>query len=193
MSGPRLSCAGTLLLASTLLAIACHGDSGPIIRVSLGTAAADQRNFVPASAFAEYVELPNDGDELRVILSSAESSCDQFRRQTDDELRVTLVFQYPRGMRPTVGTYAWAGHEAHGGLPQSPGIPYVRPHVRLGSRGLALPPGGTVDLTSVKLERHGAVGGTIRLEQSGGEGVGASSVFGSFLARICRTNPSKTP
>ena len=182
------------LLLSTLSvsysAFACRDNSPPVIQIVTGDLGEQQTNFTPQSGFAEYVELPNGGDELRVSLANYELNCEGYAPNPNSGVLVVLTFLLPVGQRPAVGTYPWPG------LPKGDKsadanfelkTPVVMPVIRIGKKSIALLPGGNVDIQRLNLERQGEVVGVMRLEQSGGEGQPPSRLFGSFTARVCRT------
>jgi hypothetical protein len=156
-----------------------------------GGSVEQQFSFAPKASFAEYVELPTIGDELRVTLANYELGCEGYSPAPDRGAQVTMTFLLPVGQHPTVGTYPWPG------LPESTNsagvafelkAPIVMPVVRMGKTSSALLPGGSVDIQSINLERQGEVTGVMRLEQSGGDGQPPTRLFGSFTARVCRTS-----
>ena len=179
-----------LTLVGPLLMFACRENSLPVIQIVAGNFGEQQIDFTPQSAFAEYVELSNGGDELRVTLANYELNCDGYAPNPDSGVLVVLTFLLPVGQRPSVGTYPWPG------LPKGDKsadanfelkTPVVMPVIRIGKKSIALLPGGNVDIQRLNLERQGEVVGVMRLEQSGGDGQPATRLFGSFTARVCRT------
>jgi len=175
------------LLSTALLMAGCRDEPMPAIQVTLGSGREQTVTFVPRSTYAEYVSLPTSGNELRITLTSNPTSCENFTPVPEGQWQVTVVTITPEGQVPGVETYPWVGHEAHGGTPAKPKLAYTMPHVRFGSRGYPLPPGGNLELTQVSLGRHGMVKGLLRFEQPGAAGQPATRLFGSFLAHVCRT------
>ncbi len=173
-----------------LFCAGCSREPVPAIELLLGSGQGSRQSFVPQSAFAEYTELPDSGDELVITLANFDISCDQLVPVPTSGTLVALAVVMPKGRHPERGTFAWAGHAAHGGTPTEPSVPYVVPQVNLANRSVALPPGGGLQLTEVELERHGLVRGILQFEQSGGPGVPASRLLGSFRARVCRASPA---
>ncbi len=180
-------------IATLLLAVSCRDRTEPVIQLVMGSGSEQNLNLAPKTAFAEYVELPTQGDQLRVVLASYPLSCDEYRPMSDHDLMITLTFIMPEGQRPTPGTYPWPG------LPPKVSsladldlkAPVVIPVVKHGSKSTTLLPGGSVDIQRLSLERQGEVAGVMRLEQSGEDGKPATRLFGSFAAKVCRTtNPT---
>ncbi len=179
-----------LTLIGTFLTLACRDNSLPVIQIVAGNLGEQQVDFTPQSAFAEYVELPNGGDELRVSLANYELNCDSYAPNPNSGVLVVLTFLLPVGQRPAIGSYPWPG------LPKGDKsadanfelkTPVVMPVIRIGKKSIALLPGGNVDIQRLNLERQGEVVGVMRLEQSGGDGQPPTRLFGSFTARVCRT------
>ena len=168
---------------------ACRERNEPTIQLVTGTSNEQQFSLTPKSSFAEYVELPTQGDQLSIVLTNFSSSCDEYTPTPTDGVMITMTFILPVGQHPVAGTYPWPG------LPPNVNslaeldlkAPIVIPVVKQGLKSMTLLPGGSVDLQQLSLERQGDVAGVMRLEQSGGNGQPATRLFGSFVARVCRT------
>ncbi len=188
--------AAAFVVASFMLVVGCRENDPSVIQIVAGGAGEQQLTFAPVASLAEYVELPNRGDELRVSLANYDLNCDGYSPNPDGGVLVVLTFLLPVGQHPIAGTYFWPG------LPKGDKstdadfelkTPVVMPVVRIGKRSIALLPGGNVDIQRLNLERQGEVVGVMRLEQSGGDGQPPTRLFGSFRARVCRTSmPSGT-
>jgi len=174
-------------------AAACVAESPSPIQVQVGTDPAERRTFVPRTALAEYLELPQVRGELRLTLADYEASCDVFVPPSDRQTYISVLVVTPDGTDPVPGSYAWAGHEAHGGSAGHPAHPYAMPKVQLGSRSTLLPPGGGVRLTKVSLERDGSVEGVLDFQFPGDSQRQATGLQGTFRARICKTNHAPKP
>jgi len=171
--------------------VGCRDNNPSVIQIVAGNSSDQQLTFAPVASLAEYVELPNRGDELRVSLANYELNCDGYSPNPDGGAVVVLTFLLPVGQRPTVGTYFWPGLQKGDKSPDADlelKTPVVMPVVRIGKRSIALLPGGNVDIQRLNLERQGEVVGVMRLEQSGGDGQPPTRLFGSFTARVCRTS-----
>jgi hypothetical protein len=174
---------------SLVFTSACHERNEPTIQLVTGMGNEQQLSLSPKSSFAEYVELPTQGDQLSIVLTDFTSSCDEYTSTPANGVMITLTFILPVGQRPLAGTYPWPG------LPSNVNslaeldlkAPIVIPVVKHGPKSMTLLPGGSVDLQRLSLERQGEVAGVMRLEQSGGDGQPATRLFGSFVARVCRT------
>lgn len=184
-----------LLVAMVTLALAsgCRERNEPLIQLVTGTGNEQLLNLSPKTAFAEYVELPTQGDQLSIVLTNFPLSCDEYEPTPADGVMITLTFIMPVGQHPIAGTYPWPG------LPPTASnladldlkAPIVIPVVKQGPKSMTLLPGGSVDIQHLSLERQGEVTGVMRLEQSGDEGHPATRLFGSFVAKVCRTtNPT---
>ena len=183
-------CRAACFVAHWLGVIGCHDNHPATIQLMTGASTEQQVSFSPKSSFAEYVELPTGGDELRITLANYELNCDTFAPNPEGGVLVVLTFLLPVGQRPDVGTYPWPG------LPRGDKStdanfelrsPVVMPVIRIGRKSIPLLPGGNVDIQRINLERQGEVAGAMRLEQSGGDGQPPTRLFGSFVARVCRT------
>jgi hypothetical protein len=160
----------------------------PAVHVTLGGKPEDHRSFQPKVSLAELTEIPGVGTEMRVILSSRAVSCDSYASLTPDQLLVVLNFTAPGNL--DTGSYPWQGSkpESEGthDTPPPPPPAQVMPVIRLGKQLVELPPGGTVELTELRLDAQGAVRGVLHLEQPGSAGLPATALLGSFSARWCR-------
>ena len=67
-----------------------------------------------------------------------------------------------------------------------PNDPYALPTIRLGHRGLTLPAGGEIQLESVATTQDGRVRGLLDFEFPGDAEHVATSLKGSFEAKLCR-------
>lgn len=177
-----------LTLGLTLGLSACQPQSVPTIQILVGPLPEERRVLQPRSALAEVIAIPGQNPELRVIIASNDISCDGYQATPVGQVRLTLTFQSPSAEPLGVGVYSWLGTSPELAVGASPKTRAVLPHVRIGPKGHALPPGGTVELTAVDLESHGSVSGVLRLEQPGDVNVPATSVLGSFAAKICPKN-----
>jgi hypothetical protein len=168
---------------------ACQSAPVPVVHVNLGARPEQRRSFQPKSSLAEYVDLPGNGAELRVLLSSHELSCDSPINLSDDQILVVLTFAVSNGQKLGKASYVWSAPvEGEKSQPtaQTPLAGTVMPYVRLGKHGYVIPPGGQAEITDISLDPQGAVRGLLRLEQPGAVGVSATSILGSFSARWCR-------
>ncbi|MEP7050397.1 MAG: hypothetical protein ABJB12_08600 [Pseudomonadota bacterium] len=146
----------------------------------------DHVEFRPVASYAEYLVQPNQRRELRITLASYRTSCDSFVEPTDRDTSATITVIAPLETELGPGTYAWAGHAAHGGTEQQPEQPYALPTVRLGHRGLVLPAGGEIQLETVTTTQEGRVRGLLSFEFPGDAEHAATSLKGSFEAKLCR-------
>ncbi len=180
----------SLWIAVSLSVSSCRDSQTAVIQIMTGNESEQQMSFSPKSSLAEYVELPTGGDELRITLASYELNCDSYTPTPDNGVLVVLTFLLPVGQHPAVGTYPWPGltrGEKAAGNNFDLKSPVVMPVIRIGKRSIPLLPGGSVDIQRLNLERQGDVTGVMRLEQSGGDGQPPTRLFGSFVARVCRT------
>jgi hypothetical protein len=161
--------------------------------VATGISPDSQHSFVPITALAEYLELPESRNELRLTLANYELPCDRFVPAAGEQIHVSVVVVTPAGSRPAPGTYAWAGTQGQGDGANDPQPPFARPKALLGGRGHTFQPGGAVRLTKVALGRHAAVEGVLAFEFAGNAEHEATSLTGSFRARVCKSNLPRTP
>ena len=173
-------------LSATLLVLSCHARGGAEVYVIAGPDSKDQIEFRPLSSYAEYLVLPGARRELKITLASYATSCDSFVEPGDNDTSATVTVITPTDSELGPGSYAWAGHAAHGGTAQQPERPYALPTIRLGHRGLVLPAGGEIQLQSVATTQDGRVRGLLGFEFAGDAEHVATSLKGSFEAKLCR-------
>jgi hypothetical protein len=143
--------------------------------------------FVVKGAFAEYVELPGDRNELRLALADHPISCERWLPPKDGENTVTVVLVLPSDARPAVATYGWTGLPP----PEEPlKAPYALPKAQLGGRSRLFEPGGSLRLSVVQLDVHGTVSGTLAFEFPGQGERPATRLDGNFEAKMCRYAPA---
>ena len=142
--------------------------------------------FRPASSYAEYLVFPGERRELKITLASYVASCDAFIAPGEHDSSATITVITPADSDLTTGSYAWAGHEAHGGSEQHPDRAYALPTVRLGHESQVLPGGGELQLDSVTSTQDGRVRGLLNFEFAGDAEHVATSLKGSFEAKLCR-------
>jgi hypothetical protein len=139
--------------------------------------------FGVTTAFAEYVELPGSRNELHLTLAGYAASCDAWVPPKPGESAVTVTIVLPPNVRPAVASYAWTG------IPNDEEplkAPYALPKALFGASSRLFEPGGLVRLSTVDLDPHGAVSGTLAFEYPGDADHPATRIDGGFEARLCR-------
>jgi hypothetical protein len=154
------------------------------VHVRLGPGADDGLELSPRSAFAEYLELPGQRNELRITLASYEASCERFIPPGPGQASVTVVIVTPPEQAASPGVYGWNGETAGSARLERA---FAAPTVRVGAKSHVLAPGGAVELGRVELDLQGRVEGRLALEFSGDAERPATSVRGPFRARVCRS------
>jgi hypothetical protein len=150
----------------------------------LGQTPGERAEFSPKAAFAEYVELPNLRNELRITLASYAAACERFVPPPAGETSVTITLLTPPGIKPGPATYPW-GEIPADAKTRTPTTPIAQPVARLGKTGFVFPPGGTLELSKAELAQDGEVRGLLAFEFPGTAGQPATSLKGSFAAKIC--------
>jgi hypothetical protein len=180
--------AAAFALLSALSLASCRAKKAAPIQVVTGPAAEDRIEFLPQAAFAEYFELEDLRNELRITLTSYQASCDEFAAPKAGQVSVVVSVVSPAGTALGDGTYVWGGHAAHGGTAAKPEKPFAAPTVRIGGRGLALPPGGALELKSVSKAMDAPIRGYLAFEFPGDAEQPATSLRGNFEAKLCRVS-----
>jgi hypothetical protein len=165
---------------------ACRARGGAEVYLIAGPEPRDRSEFRPVSSYAEYLVLPGAHRELKVTLASYATSCDSFVEPGDNDASATVTVITPADTELGPGSYVWAGHVAHGGTEQRPERAYALPTIRLGHRGFVLPAGGEIQLESVATTQDGRVRGLFAFEFAGDADHVATSLKGSFEAKLCR-------
>ena len=175
-------------LASLVGGLVCfcqhHGNSP--LYIVVGADSTEHVEFQPVSSYAEFLVQPGQRRELRVTFASYQTSCDSFVEPEERDISATVTVIAPDTTELGAGTYAWAGHDAHGGTEQQPARPYALPTVRLGHRSFVLPAGGEIQLEAVATTQDGRVRGLLAFDFAGDAEHAATSLKGSFEAKLCR-------
>jgi len=167
-------------------AFGCRTRGASPVYIVAGPEPSEHVEFRPVSSYAEYLVLPGQRRELKITLASYKASCDSFVTPGETDSSVTITVIAPAESELSPGSYSWAGHAGHGGMEQQPEGPYALPTVRLGHRGLTLPAGGEIQLESVATTQDGRVRGLLGFEFAGDAEHVATSLKGSFEAKLCR-------
>jgi hypothetical protein len=163
-----------------LLAASCDRSPAHEITVVEGPSTI---HFVVRSAFAEYVELPGEHNELRLTLASYALSCERWVPPREGDAAVTVVIVTPSAVPPTVASYGWTGIPPR----EEPlHAAYALPKAQLGGRSRLFEPGGTIHLAGVQIDPRGAVSGTLAFEFPGEGDRPATRIDGAFRAKMCR-------
>ena len=173
-------------LALSLAAFGCRARGVPSVYIVAGPEPSDHVEFRPLSSYAEYLVLPGERRELKITLASYQASCDSFVVPSEHDSSATITVTVPGASELTPGSYAWAGQVADAGSEPQPERPSALPTIRLGHRGLTLPPGGEIQLESVATTQDGRVRGLLDFEFPGDAEHIATSLKGSFEAKLCR-------
>ena len=153
-----------------------------------GATPAERSEFRPVASYAEYLVVPGSRRELRITLASYAASCDSFVPPSDHDTSITVTVLSPEAVDIGPGTYAWAGHSAHGGTEEQPERAYALPTFRLGHQGAVMPAGGELQLESVATTQEGRVRGLLAFEFAGDAEHPAASLKGHFEAKLCRVH-----
>jgi hypothetical protein len=168
--------------------IACRSDTAPRIEIAVGPEATDKFGFVPKSVFFEYLEVPGQRNELEITLASYQASCQSYVPPSEGEASVRVVVTTPAGVVPAPGSYAFSRIDETAPAPSKPDQPRAVPKSFIGKRSHLFEPGGDVRLTRVALDREGLVEGILGFEFAGTAAHPATSIKGSFRAKMCRMN-----
>jgi len=177
---------GVLVLVLGFAQSSCRSREAPSVYIVAGPDASDHVEFRPVSSYAEYLVLPGQRRELKITLASYRTSCDSFVAPGQHDSSATITVVVPADMDLSQGSYAWAGALADAGAEQLPPRAYALPTIRLGHRGLTLPAGGEIQLESVATTQDGRVRGILDFEFPGDAEHVATSLKGSFEAKLCR-------
>ena len=179
---------GASVVASALLlaSVGCRARGASSVYIVAGPEPTERAEFRPQSSYAEYLVLPGERRELKITLASYQASCDSFVIPSEHDSSATVTVVVPGTSELTPGSYAWRGPPAPGAAEQPPATPYALPTIRLGHRGLTLPAGGEIKLESVATTQDGRVRGLLDFEFPGDAEHVATSLKGSFEAKLCR-------
>ncbi|HVR21029.1 MAG TPA: hypothetical protein VMS65_15060 [Polyangiaceae bacterium] len=170
------------------LTAACRGDQ-PKESIELVVPDGSGRTYelVPRSAFAEYVEVPDVTNELRVTFATHDVSCERYVAPGPDDTVLVVTLRMPPNDKPRPGSFATTPPLADDAGAKAVPRAYAVPVIRRKDRGYSLPPGGSMELSLVDLGRAGRVSGSLAFEFPGDATRPASSAKGKFTARLCRS------
>jgi hypothetical protein len=170
----------------SIATVGCRSRGAPSVYIVAGPEPSERAEFRPQSSYAEYLVLPGERRELKITLASYQASCDSFVVPSDHDSSATVTVVVPGTSELTPGSYAWRGPPAPAGAEQPAATPYALPTIRLGHRSLTLPAGGEIKLESVATTQDGRVRGLLDFEFAGDADHVATSLKGSFEAKLCR-------
>jgi len=177
------------LWLSTLLG--CSSPEAPPITLQVGP---DRiLHFSPKSAYAQYFELPGEGDLLRIILASYPVPCKTYVPPGKGDVYVTVTLHSEPGKPLTGREFSWEG------LPvayfsdlrpapspaEAPSPNWALPYVRLAQESRPLPPGGHVKLARFSREPFGVVEGEFKFSDAGDGEAATAALLGSFRVQLC--------
>jgi hypothetical protein len=163
--------------------VGCRRETAPAVEVSLPSGTF---RFVPESAFAEYVELKGQPDQLRITLASYRTSCDSYVAPEVGQAMVSIVVKVPTGDTIKPGEYPWRGTDED---PVDVQSPFSLPFVRLHNDARALASGGGLRLESMERRPHGKVVGSFAYQETDRDSEQAFTgmgLRGNFSLRLCR-------
>jgi hypothetical protein len=141
--------------------------------------------LVPKSAFAEYVELPEQRHELRITLASYDVTCRAYVAPGPNDVLFVMTLSTPPAAPLAPATFPLeAPGVPDGGVAPRPSAYAV---ARQGDRAFDFPAGGSLDLRTVDLSPTGRVGGVLALEFPGDGTRPAAGAHGKFEARMCQS------
>jgi hypothetical protein len=173
-------------LGFACLLAACRSEpSRTTIDLVLPDGVGRRVELVPKSAFAEYVELPELRQELRITLASYELSCHEYVAPgpSDTLLVVTLTAPASEPLKPGAFPLEAAARADAGAVTRSTAYAVARE----GARGFEFPAGGRIDLRAFDPSASGQVTGTLALEFPGDGRRPPAGARGRFEARMCQT------
>jgi hypothetical protein len=170
-------------VACALTPLSCGRETHARIELAVGK---QEFSFTPRSAVAEYVEVPDARQELKVTLASGEAACDRFVALQAGETAVSVVLVTPPGSKPAAGVFPAApgASDTKGSITSA----YVVPKAFVGQESRVLGPGGGMRLTQVQLVPGGVVEGVLAFENAGSATAPATRLNGAFRARFCRVD-----
>lgn len=179
-----------IAVATLCASLGCRGGSrGDALELLLPDGSGRTSGVVPRSTYAEYVEIPDALNELRLTFATHDVSCEKYVAPGPEDVLIVITLRLPPGEKPRPGGYGSTPALKDDGGASSPSRAFAQPVVRRGSRAHVLPPGGTLELSSVDFAPTGAVRGSLAFEFAGDGTRPASALRGKFAARICRNDP----
>ena len=173
-----------LTFACSLLLYACRAENaGNGVDLLIPDGVGRRVEFVPKTAFAEYVELPELRRELRITLANYSLSCDHYEPPGQSDVLFVLTLTSPAAEPFHASTYPLGTAE----LPDAGPVTHSKGFAvaRQGGRGFDFPGGGSVELRSVEFTPGGLVSGMLALEFPGDGSRPPAGAHGKFEAHLC--------
>jgi hypothetical protein len=167
-----------LCVLAALVAGASGCSRPPALEIELALGPERSFRFAPSVGFAEYYQLADGSDRLRVTLASYAADCAHHVPVPEGALSVALHVESPMGRALVPGEFSMgaSGEATQGGTASS----FVRLHAD--SRSLNSP--GRLKLHKLEPRQHGLVEGEVHQVPTPGQDPVA--LTGSFRVRICR-------
>ncbi len=177
----------------SVVLVACRSAGAPRIEIETGSGASSKVSFEPKSAFFEYLEVPGQRNELEITLASYQVSCERYVPPAESQASVRVVVVTPAGAPPAAGTYPFSRVDEAATAYSKPEQPRAVPKTFIGKQSQLFQPGGMIRLTRVSLDREGVLEGILGFEFAGDAAHPATSIKGSFRAKICRVSHAPPP
>jgi len=178
------------------LSIGCQRDTVPELTLQAGP---DQiLRFSPRSGFAKYVEIPGQGDMLRIVLASYPLTCQSYAPPAEGEVFVSVTVHARSGEPMSGAKIPWdgstldlAGQDGPSPTAESEEpVPRVwaLPLVRLAKDARPLPPGGSMTITRFSREPYGVVEGEFQFSDAAEGEAATAALMGSFKVQLCHVD-----
>lgn len=176
-------------LLPLLILLGCGRPTAPPVELTLDDG--EVRQLVPRTAWAEHLHVPGSRNELRIVLTDGDSTCERYVPPAGDELLLTVTIASATTAPIGPGVYAWS--ELPSVLaPNAIPPPIASPRVLIGDRTFQPLPGGGLELRRVEPPPQGSVTGLFGFVFPGDATAPATSIRGSFTARSCQmTTPER--
>jgi hypothetical protein len=174
-----------LIFGLALVLLACHDDNAAsTVDLLVPDGVGRRVEFVPKTAFAEYVELPELRRELRITLANYTLSCDRYVPPGPKDVLFVLTLTSPAAEPFHPGTYPLETADAPdaGATTKAKGFAVARQ----AERGFDFPSGGMVELRAIDSAPGGLVSGVLALEYPGDGTRPPAGAHGKFDAHLCR-------
>ena len=105
-SNPRRCAFGAAALLALASSVACRGERHvDAIELVVPDGSGRTLELVPRAAFAEYVEVPDAANELRVTLATFDVSCERYVAAGAEDSMLILTLKMPPSEKPHTGSY----------------------------------------------------------------------------------------
>ncbi len=157
--------------------------------------------FSPTSGFAQYFEVPGQGDLVRVVLSNYPLRCPVFEPPKPGQVYISITIRAETGQTIIGEKIPWNGIPAEFLPQEDDALPrrspvtetpkvWALPMIRLFEDARPLPAGGYLTVSDLSREPYGVLEGEFHFSDAGEGEAASAALLGPFRVQFCHTELS---